>query len=73
MLGPSTASATTAFAHGTRFVHHQRPAEKVLAIAVLHGAVRLFIVAELREAEAARVAGEFIADDLNRVGVEASP
>jgi hypothetical protein len=66
MLRPSTTAATTAaFAHGTRFVHYQRPAEKVLAIAVLHSAVRLFIVAELREAEATRVPGEFIADDLN--------
>jgi hypothetical protein len=69
----ATGTAATAFAHRPSFIHHQRTAQKILAIAGLNGAFRLFVIAEFREAESARLTGEFIADDLNRIGLESVP
>ncbi len=71
-VGRTTASASTAatLAHGPGFVHHQRTAEEILAIAGLNGAVGFFIIAELGESEPARIAGEFVANDLNRIGMK---
>jgi hypothetical protein len=60
-----SAAATTAFAHWSRLIHHQRTAQKILAIAGLNGAIRFFIVAKLREPESSRLTGKFIANDLD--------
>jgi hypothetical protein len=61
------------FPHWTRFIHHQRPAEKILAIAGLNGAIGFFIVAKFRKPKSARLTGKFVADYLNRIGLESGP
>lgn len=69
----TAATAASAFAHRTRFVDYQRAAQKILAIAILHGAVCLIVVTELGKPEASGIAGELVADDLYGIGVKAGP
>jgi hypothetical protein len=66
-------TAAPAFAHRAGFVHHQRTAQKILAIAGLNGALGFFVVAELREPETSRLTGELIADNLNGIGLKSVP
>jgi hypothetical protein len=61
---PASAAAT-ALAHWPGFVHYQRTAQKILAIAGLNGAVRFFVVSKFREAKSSRLTGELIANDLD--------
>lgn len=73
-VGTSTAGASaSALAHGTRFIDYQRPTQKILAIAILHCAVRLFVVTKFRKSETARVAGELIPNNLHGIGVKTGP
>jgi hypothetical protein len=69
----TTGPAAPAFAHRARLIHHQRTAQKVLAIAGLNGALGFFIVAKLREPETTRLTGKLIADNLNGIGLESIP
>jgi hypothetical protein len=69
----TTGSAAPAFAHRPGFIHHQRTAQKVLAVAGLNGALGFFIVAKLREPETTRLTGKLIADNLNGIGLESIP
>ena len=69
----TTGTAAPAFTHGTGFIHHQRTAQKILAIAGLDGALGFFVVAELREPETSRLTGELIADNLNGIGLKSVP
>jgi hypothetical protein len=68
-----TAAPTSAFAHRASLIHHQRTAQKILAIAGLNGALGFFVVAEFREAETTRLTGKLIADNLNGIGLESVP
>src|SRR5579871_803607 len=63
-------SSAAAFAHGTGFVYNQRTAQEILAIARLNRPVGFFVVAEFRESETARIACEFIANDLHGIGLK---
>jgi hypothetical protein len=75
----ATTSATTsgpaapALTHRAGFIHYQRTAQKILAIAGLNGALGFFIVAEFREPETSRLTGELIADNLNGIGLKSVP
>jgi hypothetical protein len=69
----TTGPAAPAFAHRPGFIHHQRTAQKVLAVAGLNGALGFFIVAKLREPETTRLTGKLIADNLNGIGLESIP
>ncbi|SRR5258706_1531572 len=61
----SAATTTTAFAHRPRLIHHQRPAQKILAIAGLNGPLRFFVISKFREPKSSRFTGKLIANDLN--------
>ena len=65
----AAATATTAFAHGARFIHHQSPAHELLAVAGLDRAIRCAIVGELGESKTAGLAGELVTNDLDGIGV----
>src|SRR5271167_3764166 len=66
----ATATTTTStFAHRSRFIHHQRPTHEFLAVAGLDRPFRGCVVRELGESKAARLTGEFIANDLDRIGM----
>jgi hypothetical protein len=69
----TTGPAAPAFAHRSGFIHHQRTAQKVLAVAGLNGSLGFFIVAKLREPETTRLTGKLIADNLNGIGLESIP
>ncbi len=75
----ATASTTTAgttapaFTHRAGFIHYQRTAQKILAIAGLNGALGFFVVAKFREPETSRFTGELIADNLNGIGLKSVP
>jgi hypothetical protein len=79
--GPASATTSTttsgtaapSFAHRAGFIHHQRTAQKILAIAGLNGALGFFVVAKFREPETSRLTGEFIADNLNGIGLKSVP
>jgi hypothetical protein len=61
----AAASTTTALAHRPSFVHYQRPAQKILAVAGLDGAVGFFVISKFREPESSRLTRELIANDLD--------
>jgi hypothetical protein len=69
----STGPSTSAFAHRTGFIYHQRTAHKVLAIAGLNGSLGFFVVAKLRKPETTRLTGELIADNLDGIGLKSGP
>jgi hypothetical protein len=69
----ATGPSASAFAHRPGFIHHQRTAEKILAIAGLNGAIAFFVVTELREPESTRLTGKLIADDLNGIRLKSVP
>jgi hypothetical protein len=60
-----SAATTATFAHWAGLIHHQRPAQKILAIAGLNGAIRFLIVSKLREPESSRLTRKFVANDLD--------
>jgi hypothetical protein len=61
----ASATTTTALAHRTSLIHHQRAAQKILAIAALNGAFRFFVISKFREPKSSRLTSKFIANDLN--------
>jgi hypothetical protein len=69
----TTGPAAPAFAHRPRLIHHQRTAQKVLAIAGLNGSLGFFVVAKLREPETTRLTGKLIANNLNGISLESIP
>jgi len=63
---PAASATTTAtFAHRSSFIHYQRTAQKILAVAGLNGAIRFFVISKFREAESSRLTCELIANDLD--------
>jgi hypothetical protein len=69
----TSGTAAPAFAHRPGFIHHQRTAQKILAVAGLNGALGFFVVAEFREPETPRLTGELIANNLNGIGLKSVP
>ena len=66
----AAAATTPAFRHGTRFIHHQSAAEEILPVAHGDGTLCFAVVFEIDKSETARLAGEAIPNDLDRVGTE---
>jgi hypothetical protein len=69
-MAASAASAAT-FALRASFVDHQRPAEKFLSVQSRDGLFSLRVVLDLREAKAARLPGEAIAKQSQRIRLHA--
>ena len=61
----ASAATTTAFAHRPRLIHHQRAAQKILAIAGLNGPIRFFVISKFREPKSSRLTRKLIANDLD--------
>ena len=66
----AAATATAAFRHGTRFIHNQSAAEEILPVAHGDGTLCFAVVFEIDKSKTARLAGEAIPNDLDRVGTE---
>src|SRR5580700_7068845 len=64
-----TATPTTALAHRSGFVDHQRAAHEFFAVAGLDRPVRCRVVRELGESKAACLTGELVANNLDGIGV----
>jgi hypothetical protein len=67
----SSATAASAFTLRTRFVHHQRAAQKVLAVERGDGFLCLGVVTNLREAEPAGLSRKPIAQQRQRIRLHA--
>jgi hypothetical protein len=65
-----TAAATT-FALRTSFIHDQRPAEEFLAVQCRDGLFSFRVILDFRKAKPARLAGETIAEQSERIGLNA--
>jgi hypothetical protein len=66
-----TASAASTFTLWTRFVHHQRPAEEFLSIQCRDGLFGFGVIFYFREAKPARLSGETITKQSERIGLHA--
>jgi hypothetical protein len=67
----SSATTTTAtFAHGAGFVHHQRAAHELFAVAGFDGPIGCPVIGELGESKASRLTREFVPNNLHGIGVD---
>jgi hypothetical protein len=74
---PAAVAATSAaraatFTLRTRFIHHQRAAQKILAVERFDGFVCFGVVANFGETETARLSSETIAQKRERIGLNAN-
>jgi hypothetical protein len=67
----ATPSATTAFSLRTSFIHYQRAAKEVFAIESCNRLFRCAVVVNLRETEAARLSCKTIAEQRQRIRLNA--
>ena len=67
---PAATAATAALRHWTRFVHHERAAQEILTVANSDRALPFGVILKVDKTETARLAGEAIANNLNRVSTE---
>lgn len=63
----ATSASTAAFPLRTRFIHHQRASQKILAVQRGDCLFRLGIVVNFREAETPRLSRESIAEQRQRI------
>jgi hypothetical protein len=66
-MATTSAAGATAFTLGTRFVHDQSAAQKILAVERFDSFVRFGVVADFGETESARLSGETIAQKRERI------
>ena len=67
-VAAASAAAATAFTLRTRFVHHERAAQKILAVQRRDRFLRFGIVTNFSETEPARLARETIASNVSESG-----
>jgi hypothetical protein len=66
-MAATSSAGTAAFTLRTRFIHHQRAAQKILAVERFDGFVCFGVVADFGETEAARLSRETIAQQRERI------
>jgi RNase P/RNase MRP subunit POP5 len=71
-VAATTPAGATAFTLRTRFIHHQRAAQKILAVKRFDGFIRFGVVANLGETETARLSRETIAQQRERIRLHAN-
>jgi hypothetical protein len=68
----TTASAASTFTLRTRFIDHQRPAAKFLAVQCRDGLFGFRVILDFRKAKTAGLSGKAIAKQSERIGLHAS-
>ena len=69
MATAPTPASSAAFPLRTRFIHHQRTSQKILAVQPGNRLFRLCIIVNFSEAETSRLARETIAEQRQRIGL----